>query len=147
MFQPAGLSGTGLEKITLHPGLDLGVRILQGGHAMRSKPSKIVDPVKVKQKEIRRAKKRKNAESLSRWTPKGFTRAQIIEIDNDSDMNMLYFYRREILEAHLTGRNYKRVPLRVRKRLRSLGMTGRSVILTPKGLELFKRNGWLVYES
>ena len=111
------------------------------------KPSKIVDPVKVRQREIRREKKRRNAERLDRWVPKGFTQAQAKEFHDDSDGNMLHFYRREILEAHLTEKGYNRVPSRVRKRLRSLGMIGKKVILTPKGLEHFRRNGWLVDES
>ncbi|GAH30249.1 unnamed protein product, partial [marine sediment metagenome] len=59
-----------------------------------------VDPVRIKQAQIRAELKRLKNERLRRHAIKGFTHAQAKELELESDRKMIHFYRKELLEIH-----------------------------------------------
>ena len=106
-------------------------------------PRKLIDPVRVKQLQIKREAKRLRDERLESLNLKGFSKKQLNELEKESDDKMLYFYRKELLEAYFSRKSSNHIPPGVRCRLRDLGLVHGNGRLTQEGLEYFKRKRWL----
>lgn len=105
-----------------------------------------MDPRKLKQRAILEAHAKAKAKRFNRSHCR-FSESKISELNDKSDQNILWFYRKELLKMHLTGKNQDIKSKNIVERLRSMGIIegygGKNTLkLSEKALDIFRRKRW-----